>query len=105
MSTLEPVPAEPGEPQVLGDGEVPELPAQTGELKLTATDLGVIVTVNEARASIGLGPMLDADGSPTADGDLTLAEFKAKHEAVVSTAASAGEGTSTKAPDGEAETT
>lgn len=69
-----------------------EMPPQTDALKLTSTDLGIIVTVNEARASVGLGPLVDANGNYDPDGDLTIAQFKAKHEATVAAAANAEEG-------------
>jgi hypothetical protein len=81
------------------EATIPEPPQPTGELKLTPSDLGAIVSVNEARASVGLGPLLNVDGSPNPDGVLTLAEFKAKHEAVVATAASAGKGETAAPPD------
>jgi len=71
---------------------VPALPPGGGALKLTPSDLATIVTVNEGRASVGFGPMLLPDGSPDPDGSLTLAAFKAKHEAVVASAASASKG-------------
>jgi hypothetical protein len=71
---------------------VPELPKATGELKLTPSDLGAIVSVNEARASIGLGVLQLSTGGDDPDGQLTLAEFKMKHEAVVSSAAQATKG-------------
>lgn len=75
-----------------------ELPPQTSELKLTATDIGIIVTVNEARASVGLGPLTDTNGNLDPDGDLTIAEFKAKHADVVSDAATAEEGEAGQKP-------
>jgi len=49
--------------------------------------------VNEARESQGLPPL------PGDDGNLTVAEFKAKHEAIVAAAAAADSGgTSNKKP-------
>lgn len=55
-------------------------------LDITATDIGAIVTVNEARESVGLGPM---DGE---DGELTIAEFKAKRAGTIAAAAAADAG-------------
>lgn len=55
-------------------------------LALTATDLAGIVTVNEARASVGLSP------DPSADGDLTVTEYQAKHAPVTAAAAAAAAG-------------
>lgn len=62
------------------------------EIELTATDLATIVTVNEGRRSIGLGPLTLADGSPDPDGDLTITEYKAKRAPVVAEAADAEAG-------------
>lgn len=42
--------------------------------------------------SVGLPPKTLADGSPDPDGDLTVAEFKAKHGEVISDAADAESG-------------
>jgi len=52
-------------------------------LALTATDLAGIVSVNEARASVGLPP------DPGADGLLTVAQYQAKYAATVAAAANA----------------
>lgn len=78
-----------------GDGAAPEIePDDAAEvarnqITLAPTDLAVIVTVNEARASAGLGPL----GGPSAgDGELTVAEFKAKHGLVLARAAQAEDG-------------
>lgn len=54
------------------DGDQPSVVAKP-DVQMTPTDLAVVITVNEARASANLPPL---DGP---DGDLTLAEFKAKH--------------------------
>lgn len=54
-------------------------------IRLTSTDVASIVTVNEARATQGLGP-IDTDGA------LTVAEYQAKHAAVVAAAANATAG-------------
>ena len=43
---------------------------------LTASNMASIVTVNEGRASTGLGPLLKPDGTRDADGDLTIEEFR-----------------------------
>jgi len=61
-------------------------------LGLTPTMQGAIVTVNEARAKMGLGPWHDADG------ELTIVEFQAKHGEVVAESVNAEAGT----PDGPA---
>lgn len=58
----------------------PGQPAGAGELGF---DIGVgvqasIVTVNEARANIGLPPLERPDGSLDPDGNLTIDEFKSK---------------------------
>ena len=55
------------------------------DIELTSTDLGAIITVNEARASKGLPP-LDKDG------DITIAEYKAKHSGVVAQTDAAEDG-------------
>lgn len=47
---------------------------------LGVADIGAVVTVNEARASIGLGPLLDEQGNSDPDGRLTVEAFKAKSE-------------------------
>jgi phage gp29-like protein len=76
------IPMQPTQP-----GADPE-DAAAGESKvaLTPSALAAIVKVNEARAAAGLGPL---DG---ADGDLTVAEFQAKHADTVATAAQAEAG-------------
>lgn len=67
---------------------------QTGKLTLAPTDQALVVTVNEARASLGAGPL---DGP---DGDLTVAEFKAKNAAVVEAGAKAEAGGAPAPPAG-----
>jgi hypothetical protein len=47
---------------------------------LAPTDVAKVVTVNEARASAGLGPLMRA-GLPDPDGNLTVSAFTAKQEA------------------------
>lgn len=63
-----------------------------GNLEITPSDLATIVTVNEARVSSGLPALRRPDGSSDPDGDLTIAEFKAKHSGVVAEASAASEG-------------
>lgn len=58
--------------------------ASNGTVKLTGTDLASIVTVNEARADVGRGPLMlpsEKGGGEDPDGYLTVAEFKAKRTA------------------------
>jgi len=55
-------------------------------IDLAPTDLATIVTVDQALRSQGLPPLGGADGA------LTIAEFKAKRAAVISTAANADSG-------------
>ncbi|MFA5166867.1 MAG: hypothetical protein WC449_06280, partial [Candidatus Paceibacterota bacterium] len=75
--------AAPGVPGASAPAPVaPEKP----KLSLTSTDLGAIVTVDEARAQYGFGPW------PGPDGGLSLAEFKVKHGQVVSGSAMADKG-------------
>lgn len=73
-------PPRPPDPKPSNDGDAPALdappskpsPAEqppTGKIELTSTDLGVIVTVNEARKDLGLAPI--------PNGDQTIAELKA----------------------------
>lgn len=50
-------------------------------LELTPSDKAAIVSVNEARAADGLGPMTLPGGGPDPDGFLKVAEYKAKLEA------------------------
>lgn len=58
------------------------LPEETAEqaptIALAPADLARIVTVNEARASAGLGPLLLAGGGEDPDGRLTLERYAAK---------------------------
>lgn len=95
-----------------GDGNLAPLPlyelrakAPGGDGKsstpmLTPSDVGAIVSVNEGRASQGLGPLTDDDGKLDPDGKLTIAEYKAKHAATIGEAAAAEKGT--PAPMGDA---
>lgn len=61
-------------------------------VSLTSTDMAAIVKVNEARAAQGLGPMLNANGQPDPDGNLTVAEYKAKRAAMIEAIAIAEKG-------------
>ena len=74
----EPAPADGAAPPDTGEtapgGEL--TPAGAATLKLTASDMAGIVTVNEGRQSTGLGILLKPDGSHDPDGDLTIAEFR-----------------------------
>lgn len=80
-------PAAPGAPT--GDtplgGAQPATPAAAagmgGSLNITGTDAASVVTVNEARASMGLGHLMrptEAGGGEDPDGYMTITEFKAK---------------------------
>jgi hypothetical protein len=66
--------------------------APAAKLELTPSDLAIVVTVNQALQSVGLPPRDDADGN------LTVAEFKAKHAGTVAEAAAADAGTDPNAP-------
>lgn len=52
-----------------------------GSVTITGTDAASVVTVNEARASMGLGLLKLPNGQVDPDGYLTVAEFKAKRMA------------------------
>lgn len=61
--------------------EAPMLPADADKgpsVTLAPTDLARVVSVNEARASAGLGPLLTIDGQPDPDGRLTVEAYAAK---------------------------
>lgn len=75
----------------------------TPSLDITPTDVGLVVRVNEVRASRGLGPLLRPDGSRDPDGDLTIAQYRAKNADVVAEgeAAKQGEIIDAGAADGE----
>jgi len=64
--------------------EAPKLPAETSAkaptIALAPTDLAGVVSVNEARASAGLGPLMRG-GVEDPDGYITVGEYKAKKEA------------------------
>jgi len=81
------------EPVVIDEaGQAPPPPAKEVSVTLTATDVANIVTVNEARASQGLGPLLLANGEPDPDGNLMVSEFKAKRAAMIAMVAGAEQG-------------
>lgn len=68
--------------------EAPEVNAVAGtNLVLAPTDIASVVTVNEARQSQGLGPLVDAQGLKDPDGMLTVAEFRSKRDAAAKAAA------------------
>lgn len=72
-------------------------PTQGGpDVDLTATSVSAIVTVNEARAAKGLPPWPDAS-----EGQLTVAEFTAKHAAAVAVATNAEVGKVGKPPEAD----
>jgi len=52
-------------------------------IALAPTDIARVVSVNEARASAGLGPVLLVTGAPDPDGRLTVEEYSAKKAAGV----------------------
>lgn len=60
----------------------------TADIVLTASDLGAVITVNEARASQNLTPLMLPNGGPDPDGDLTISDFKDKKAAAATAAAS-----------------
>jgi hypothetical protein len=63
-----------------------------GSAALTPSAQGAIIKVNEARALIGLGPLLLDSGAPDPDGELTVAQFTQKYADVVGAAAEAEAG-------------
>jgi hypothetical protein len=79
------------EPEPDPEKLVASMPAAAGAppIELTPSDLATIFTVNEARKAKGYGPI--------ADGELTVAAYKAKHAVVVAAAAAASAGTDTTA--------
>jgi len=68
----------------------PTLPAETDSkapsIALAPTDIARVVSVNEARASAGLGALLTAAGVPDPDGALTVEEYSAKKAAAAQAA-------------------
>jgi phage gp29-like protein len=81
----DPTDTAPADPEPSGDAEGKATAPPPG-VDLAPTDLAAIVTVNQALVSQGLPPM------PAPDGDLTVAEFKAKHAATIATASAAAKG-------------
>lgn len=71
-------PTAPADPNAPAE---PQNPIGDSTLELTPSDLAQIVTVNEARESVKLPKLTLPDGSPDPDGELTIAEFRAKKEA------------------------
>jgi hypothetical protein len=71
------------------DVDAPLLPKQSAKaptIMLAPTDIARVVTVNEARASAGVGQLLLEDGTPDPDGKLTVEQFAAKKAAEVAAA-------------------
>lgn len=62
------------------------------DVTLTPSAISAIITVNEARAAVGMGPLLGDNGEPDPDGDLTVAEFQQMHADVIADAAKAESG-------------
>lgn len=63
------------------DIAAPQLPIESNKapsIALAPTDIARVVTVNEARASAGVGPLLLPDGTTDPDGKLTVEQFAAK---------------------------
>ena len=98
-------PGEPGTEPTNIDVDSPDEPGAVHPIALanaddgliTPTDVSKIVSVNEARRSIHLGPLLTKDGKDDPDGNLTVAEFAAKREALGSAQGEA-QGTPFKPP-------
>jgi hypothetical protein len=64
--------------------EPPSLPVESAKapsIALAPTDIARVVSVNEARASAGLGPLLDVRGGVDPDGRLTVEEYASKKKA------------------------
>jgi hypothetical protein len=93
---------EPGTPEVTGtEEEAPaEQPAQGGAepgIKIFAYEIeDGVVTINEVRATKGLGPLLTPEGIVDPDGNMTLPRYKAKHAELFQAAASADESSGPK---------
>lgn len=60
---------------------LPEESKKAPAIALAPTDIARVVTVNEARASAGVGPLVLPDGARDPDGDLTVEAFSAKKAA------------------------
>lgn len=57
---------------------LPEESEKAPTIELAPTDIARVVSVNEARASAGLGPLMGSDGQFDPDGKLTVEEYSAK---------------------------
>jgi hypothetical protein len=80
----EPVEGDASPEAAPAEAAAPAAPAgatATGTFSLGVSDLASIVTVNEGRASSGLGDLRTPDGGIDMDGFLTIAEFTTKRKA------------------------
>lgn len=82
---------QPEDVEVGEDGAAPP-GGEGGDVQLTPSAIAAIVTVNEARAATGYGPLVTEGGKPDPDGNLTVAEFQAKNAATIAAAANAESG-------------
>lgn len=87
-------PAAPADPA--NDTGAPAAPAGKPKFTLAPTDLALIVTVDEARKSVGLPPLPEET-----DGHLPLAAYKAKYAKTVAVAANAETGKTGSPPDAD----
>ena len=62
---------------------LPEEAKKAPSIALAPADIARVVTVNEARASAGVGPLVLPNGAPDPDGGLTVEQFAAKKAAQV----------------------
>ena len=92
------LPAPDGAPSAGAEGSqpagvlAPQATGQTTDLELAPTDIGKVVLVNEARERMGLGLLMNPEtGRPDPDGNLTIAEFTAKREAMAGAEAKVAE--------------
>jgi hypothetical protein len=92
--------AEEPPPEELAPDEAPaaddatKVPLPMTDIKLGVEAMEAIVTVNEARQSVGLDILYKADGSADPDGDLSISEYKVKKAGTVAAAANATAGES-----------
>lgn len=63
--------------------DLPQTTDRAPTIALAPPDIAKIVTVNEGRASAGVGALTLPDGSRDPDGDLTIEEFSAKKAAAM----------------------
>jgi phage gp29-like protein len=89
-------PAKPGDPMPVSGA--PDGGAAEPNINLTPSAQGAIIKVNEARGSIGLPPLTTAEGAPDPDGELSIADYQAKHASVIADAAKAEKGTDPSDP-------